>query len=135
MHGTGFMTALVALLSGGTIVTVDNANFDPHAIWAAVEKNRVAEHRDRGRSRLRSRLLRALDEAPGRYDLSSLMAITSSGAMWSVEVKRGLIKHMPAADADRQFRLHRSDGHGQFDHDEGRRDADRRVHAAWKMPS
>jgi fatty-acyl-CoA synthase len=92
MHGTGFMTALVALLSGGTIVTVDNVNFDPHAIWAAVEKNRVSGMAIVG-DPFAKPLLRALDETPGRYDLASLMSITSSGAMWSVEVKRGLIKH------------------------------------------
>ena len=94
MHGTGFMTALVALITGGTIVTVDNLNFDPHAIWAAVEKNRVASMAIVG-DPFAKPLLRALEESPGRYDLSSLMSMTSSGAMWSVEVKRGLIKHIP----------------------------------------
>jgi fatty-acyl-CoA synthase len=94
MHGTGFMTALVALLSGGTVVTVDNVNFDPHAIWAAVEKHRVSGMAIVG-DPFAKPLLRALDDAPGRYDLSSLMSITSSGAMWSVEVKRGLIGHAP----------------------------------------
>ena len=41
-------------------------------------------------------MLRALDEEPGRYDLSSLAGITSSGAMFTEEVKDGLIRHMPA---------------------------------------
>jgi fatty-acyl-CoA synthase len=41
-------------------------------------------------------MLRALDEAPGRYDLSSLTGITSSGAMFTEEVKDGLINHVPA---------------------------------------
>ena len=40
-------------------------------------------------------MLRVLDEAPGKYDLSSVQTITSSGVMWSMEVKRGLIRHMP----------------------------------------
>ena len=57
-------------------------------------------------------LLRALDEAPGRYDLSSLMAITSSGAMWSVEVKRGLLVHLPHLALTDSFAFDRSDGHG-----------------------
>jgi fatty-acyl-CoA synthase len=40
-------------------------------------------------------LLQALDEAPGKYDLASVIAIGSSGAMWSAEVKQGLLKHLP----------------------------------------
>jgi len=42
-------------------------------------------------------MLRALDEAPGKYDLSSIVNIISSGVMWSTEVKRGLLNHMPNA--------------------------------------
>ena len=40
-------------------------------------------------------LLDALDEEPERWDLSSLRAITSSGVMFSPEVKRGLLAHLP----------------------------------------
>ncbi|MDA8315484.1 MAG: AMP-binding protein, partial [Actinomycetota bacterium] len=32
---------------------------------------------------------------PGRWDLSSLLGILSSGAMWSEEVKEGLLRHRP----------------------------------------
>ena len=38
-------------------------------------------------------LLAALDAEPGRWDLSSLMMIISSGAMWSEPVKQGLLAH------------------------------------------
>ncbi len=94
MHGTGFMTALVALQTGGTVVTVDNTSFDPHAIWAAVERHRVQGIAIVG-DPFAKPLLRALDEAPGRYDLSSVLSMSSSGAMWTAEVKRGLLKHIP----------------------------------------
>ena len=40
-------------------------------------------------------LLAALDEHPGRWDLSSLVMIISSGAMWSEPVKQGLLAHHP----------------------------------------
>ncbi len=40
-------------------------------------------------------LLRALDEKPGHYDLASVMAMSSSGAMWTADVKRGLVNHIP----------------------------------------
>jgi len=94
MHGTGFITAITAMLSGGTVVTVDNHQFDPHAVWQAVEKNKVAGMGIVGDPFARP-LLAALDEEPGRYDLSSMLTMTSSGAMWSVEVKRSLLRHIP----------------------------------------
>jgi len=94
MHGTGFISASTAMLSGGTVVTVDNLSFDPHAIWSAVERNKVQGVSIVG-DPFAKPLLKALDEEPGRYELSSMMTMTSSGAMWSVEVKRGLLKHMP----------------------------------------
>jgi len=39
--------------------------------------------------------LRALDATPARWDLSGLRLMLSSGAMWSVEVKRALLEHLP----------------------------------------
>ncbi len=94
MHGTGFVTAVTAMASGGCVVTVNNHSLDPHAIWQAVEKNRVTGMAIVGDPFARP-LLQALDEEPGRYDLSSMLTMTSSGAMWSIEIKRGLLKHMP----------------------------------------
>lgn len=94
MHGTGFITAITAMASAGCVVTVDNRSLDPHAIWQAVEKNRVQGIAIVG-DPFAKPLLRALDEEPGRYDLSSMLTMTSSGAMWSIEVKRGLLKHIP----------------------------------------
>jgi fatty-acyl-CoA synthase len=94
MHGTGFITASTAMLSGGTVVTVDNRSFEPHAIWAEVQKHKVQGISIVG-DPFAKPLLQALDEQPGRYDLSSMLTMTSSGAMWSVEVKRGLLRHMP----------------------------------------
>jgi fatty-acyl-CoA synthase len=40
-------------------------------------------------------LLEALDANPGRWDLSSLILMSSSGVMWSQEVKSGLLRHHP----------------------------------------
>ncbi|NJK45335.1 MAG: hypothetical protein HC933_14635 [Pleurocapsa sp. SU_196_0] len=42
-------------------------------------------------------MLRALDENQGRWDLSSVAMIVSSGTMWSQEVKHGLVRHLPQA--------------------------------------
>jgi acyl-coenzyme A synthetase/AMP-(fatty) acid ligase len=40
-------------------------------------------------------MLEALEANPGRWDLSCVLMIGSSGAMWNVENKRGLIRHLP----------------------------------------
>jgi 3-oxocholest-4-en-26-oate---CoA ligase len=41
-------------------------------------------------------MLEALDANPGRWDLSSLRRIGSSGTVWSMENKQGLLRHLPA---------------------------------------
>ncbi len=94
MHGTGFFGTMTSVLTGGCVVTVDNASLDPHAIWSAVERNRVTNMAIVG-DPFAKPLLRTLDENPGKYDLSSMVAISSSGAMWSAEVKDGLLNHLP----------------------------------------
>lgn len=94
MHGTGFISAIGALVSGGAVVTVGGSHFDPEAVWAAVERNRVQTMAIVG-DPFAKPLLQVLEAQPERYDLSSLTAMSSSGAMWSVEVKRGLIRHIP----------------------------------------
>ncbi len=94
MHGTGFISAITVMMGGGCVITVDNHTLDPHAIWSAVERHKVQGVAIVG-DPFAKPLLRALDEEPGRYDLSSMLTMSSSGAMWSIEVKRGLLKHMP----------------------------------------
>jgi acyl-CoA synthetase (AMP-forming)/AMP-acid ligase II len=83
-------------------VTVDNTSLDPHAIWGAVETNRVTNMAIVGDPFARP-LLQALDEEPGRYDTASVIAIGSSGAMWSAEVKQGLLNHLPQATLTDSF--------------------------------
>jgi fatty-acyl-CoA synthase len=95
MHGTGLMGTLTCLLGGGCTVTVEGTTFDPREVWEAVERHRVTSISVVG-DPFAKPLLRALDEAPGRYDLVSLTAMTSSGAMFTEEVKDGLIRHIPA---------------------------------------
>ncbi len=94
MHGTGFMIGLGGLIGGGSVVTVDGERFEPHAVWEAAARDRVQSMAIVGDPFARP-LLRALDEKPGHYDLSSVMVMSSSGAMWTADVKRGLVRHMP----------------------------------------
>ncbi len=112
MHGTGLFTALGALLSGGAIVTLENnVKLDVAALWETVERDRVTAMAIVGDAFAKP-MLTALDAEPGRFDLSSILSITSSGVMWSAEVKQGLLRHMPQAQLIDSFGASESVGFG-----------------------
>jgi len=94
MHGTGQFSAFIALNGGGSIVTLEGRTFDPALLWQTVADRKVNAVIIVGDAFARP-LLAALDANPGRWDLSSLMLISSSGVMWSHEVKQGLLAHLP----------------------------------------
>jgi fatty-acyl-CoA synthase len=94
MHGTGLFIALSTLAGGGTVVLLDDVRLDPVAVWSAVERERVRVLTIVGDAFARP-LLATLDEQPGRFDLTSLSAITSSGVTWSPETKRRMLEHLP----------------------------------------
>lgn len=94
MHGTGLFTGIATLAHGGTLVTLEAHSFDPVELWTTVEKRRVNTLAIVGDAFAKP-MLRELDENPGRYDISSLVGIISSGVMWSPEVKQGLLRHNP----------------------------------------
>lgn len=95
MHGTGLFTAMGAFLNGGAIVTLPTkSRFLPEELWETVEKHSVTAMAIVGDAFAKP-MVAVLDENPGRFDLSSIQTITSSGVMWSHEVKMDLIKHIP----------------------------------------
>ncbi|MEE8559019.1 MAG: acyl-CoA synthetase [Myxococcota bacterium] len=94
MHGTGLFTSIGALANGGTIVTLESPRLDADELWRAVERHKVNSCAIVGDAFAKP-MLRALDEKPGAYDLSSMVYIISSGVMFSTEVKKGLLKHHP----------------------------------------
>jgi fatty-acyl-CoA synthase len=94
MHGTGLFIALSTLAGGGTVVLLDDARLDAVAVWNAVERERVRVLTIVGDAFARP-LLAVLDDAPDRFDLTSLGAITSSGVTWSPETKRRLLEYLP----------------------------------------
>ena len=94
MHGTGFITAIGTLMSGGAIVTLSDPSFDAEELWDAVDQHKVQSIAIVGDA-LAKPMLQALDAHPKRWDTSSLISIISSGVMWSKQVKAGLCKHIP----------------------------------------
>ncbi|UBS34316.1 acyl-CoA synthetase [Altererythrobacter sp. N1] len=94
MHGTGFITAIGTLMSGGAIVTLSDPSFDAEELWDAVDQHKVQSIAIVGDAFAKP-MLQALDAHPKRWDTSSLISIISSGVMWSKQVKAGLCKHIP----------------------------------------
>jgi acyl-CoA synthetase (AMP-forming)/AMP-acid ligase II len=94
MHGSGQTRALGALCAGGTVITVPQPG--PSAIWDAVAQHRADTLAIVGDPLARP-LATALHRRPGRWDLSDLTTITSSGAAWSRQVKRSLLDALPHA--------------------------------------
>ena len=94
MHGTGGFTALECLNEGGRVVTLPSHHFDPIELLDTIERERVNACVIVGDAFAKP-ILAALDAEPGRWDLSSLVGIISSGVMWSEETKQGLLRHHP----------------------------------------
>jgi len=94
MHGTGGFTAWECLSEGGRVVLLAGRRYDPVELLDTVERERVNGLVIVGDPFARP-MLAALDAEPGRWDLSSLVGIISSGAMWSEAIKQGLLTHHP----------------------------------------
>jgi acyl-CoA synthetase (AMP-forming)/AMP-acid ligase II len=94
MHGTGLLTAMSVLNSAGCVVIAESRHFDSEAFLDLIETERVTELSIAGDAFAKP-ILAALDAHPGRWDISSLWLIISSGVMWSQEVKAGLLRHQP----------------------------------------
>jgi fatty-acyl-CoA synthase len=95
MHGTGcWLGMMVPHTLGGTAVLLESRGLDPEEVWNTVERDRVAQIIIVGDAFAKP-MLRALDGEPDRWDTSSLRMMISSGAMFSTEVKQGLLGHVP----------------------------------------
>jgi fatty-acyl-CoA synthase len=96
MHGTGQFTAFNALAGGGAIVTCDSQRLDPVELWATAATREAQAIAIVGDAFAKP-MLRALEENPGKFDLSALRLVVSSGVLWSPAVKQGLLEHVPQA--------------------------------------
>jgi 3-oxocholest-4-en-26-oate---CoA ligase len=94
MHATGLVGAISALSGGGSVAFLTSRKFDPIELWSEAERLRAARISGVGMAFF-TPMLEALEANPGRWDLSCVLMIGSSGAMWNVENKRGLIRHLP----------------------------------------
>ena len=104
MHGTALLTSQSVLAQGGSVATLSSRRFDAVELLEDISRHHVAGVILVGDAFARP-VLEALDAAPGRWDLSSLVVIGSSVAMWSKPVKRGLLAPSPDDAARGRLRL------------------------------
>jgi 3-oxocholest-4-en-26-oate---CoA ligase len=102
MHGAGLLTCFLVLSRGGAISLLKENSFDAVDLLDTVARDRVATLMWVGDAFARP-VLAALDANPGRWDLSSLRTIMSSGVIFSTDVKMALLKHMPRVTIDDVF--------------------------------
>jgi fatty-acyl-CoA synthase len=95
MHGTGAFTANTVLADGGRVALLESRRYDPAEMLDAIEREKVNGLVIVGDPFSRP-LLAELDAHPGKWDLSSLAIVISSGAMWSEPLKERLLEHHPA---------------------------------------
>jgi acyl-CoA synthetase (AMP-forming)/AMP-acid ligase II len=92
VHGTALNLSAAGWLLGGTIVFLESRSFDAHELWRAVEREGVTQIGIVGDA-FAGPMITALEEAEanGRpYDVSTVERVLSSGAPWSLRLKRGL---------------------------------------------
>ncbi|WP_170322776.1 AMP-binding protein [Acrocarpospora macrocephala] len=94
MHGTGFFHAMRTLLAGGVLCFCDSRSLDAEEVWRTVQEHAVTEMVIVGDAFGRPLVdaLDAAERAGNPYDLGSLRRMTSSGVLWSTEVKRELLR-------------------------------------------
>jgi acyl-CoA synthetase (AMP-forming)/AMP-acid ligase II len=94
MHATAQFTALALLTGGGSVVTLPSRRFSAVELWSEVERLQVSSLSIVGMA-FAAPMLEALDANPGRWDLSGVKRIGSSGTVWNFENKQALLKHLP----------------------------------------
>jgi len=92
MHGTGAFTSFSTLNTAGCVVTLEGRSFSVEELLDAIDREKVNVVAIVGDAFAKP-MLRALEAASDRWDISSLVAMVSSGVMWSEETKQGLLKH------------------------------------------
>lgn len=112
MHGTGWFTANIYLTNGGSVVTLVGRTFDVAELLDTIEREKVGALTIVGDAFAKP-IVAALDAEPGRWDLTSMVLISSSGVMWSEGSKQGLLKHNPGMFLVDSFSSSEAIGMGQ----------------------
>lgn len=90
MHGTGQFSNLICFNQGGAAAFLPSRRFNAMELWDETDRLGATAIVIVGLA-FSTPMLEALEAHPGRWDLSTVKAMTSSGSMWSQENKRGLL--------------------------------------------
>jgi len=94
MHGTAQFTSLMVLTSGGAVASLPSTRFNAIELWDEAARLKASAITIVGMA-FAQPMLESLDANPGRWDLAALRRIGSSGTVWSMENKQGLLRHLP----------------------------------------
>ncbi|MFP6626587.1 MAG: acyl-CoA synthetase [Deltaproteobacteria bacterium] len=89
IHGAAQWAVLIALLGGGKAILSHKKSLDARVIWGLVEKEKINTLTIVGDAMARP-LAEALHEEGASYDISSLLVISSAGAVFSDSIKERL---------------------------------------------
>jgi len=92
MHGATQWCIMGQSFVGNRTILVPK--FDPHEVWTLVATEKANSVMITGDA-MGKPLIEALDEPGADYDLSSLLAVTSSAALFSAPVKDEFFRHLP----------------------------------------
>jgi fatty-acyl-CoA synthase len=84
----------MALTSGGTVACLPGTHFNAQTLWEEAARLRATSAAIVGMA-FAAPMLDVLEANPGRWDLSNLRRLGSSGTVWSMENKQGLLRHIP----------------------------------------
>src|SRR3954469_17445266 len=91
MHGTGAFTSFQTMCMGGGVAVLESRKFDVEELLSTIEREQINTIAIVGDAFARP-MVQALDANPGKWDISSLVMIVSSGVMWSEPVKQALLR-------------------------------------------
>ena len=97
MHAWAYNHAIIGMIGGFTSVFLTGRGFDPREALETIQRRKINVMIAIGDGQCRP-LVEELDKSAaegGKYDVSSLMVILSSGMALSVDVKKRLLEHIP----------------------------------------
>ena len=94
MHGTAQFTGMMSLTTGGTVASLPSTRFSAAEFWDEAARLKATSAAIVGMA-FAQPMLEELEAHPGRWDLTNLRRLGSSGTVWSMENKQGLLRHLP----------------------------------------
>jgi 3-oxocholest-4-en-26-oate---CoA ligase len=86
MHGAAQLSCIICFTMGGTMALWTGRRFDPDGVWSMISTSGANSVMVVGDGMGRP-LVEALEESPGKWDLSSLFVVSSSGAVLTEETR------------------------------------------------